>query len=252
MRRFDLRAAKRVTHFIAISNYIARRIERFYQRPSEVIYPPVELTLARAGTPGDHYLVAGRMVGYKRTDLILEACLRLGRKLRVIGGGPDAAKLRRLAAAHPNAHLVEFLGQLPVDDLWQNYADCRALLFAADEDFGIVPLEAQACGRPVICFGAGGSLETVRGADPKAGGPEPTGVYFAEQTVDSLCAGILDFESREQTFSPAAARAFAATFATPIFLENIRNAMLTHVPAAAPHLVPVEQALKTLHPDAAG
>jgi glycosyltransferase involved in cell wall biosynthesis len=228
VRRFDLKAAKRVDHFIAISNYIAARIKRFYGRDSAMIYPPIDLTLARSATPGDHYLVAGRMVGYKRTELLLEACLRLGRKLRIAGGGPDKPMLQKLTAAHPNAAQVEFLGELSNDQLWQQYAECRALLFAADEDFGMVPLEAQACGRPVICYGAGGSLETVRGQ-----GDQPTGVYFKQQTVGSVMDGILQFEAREAEFDSAATRAFAATFDTPIFLRHIYDFVVEHVPAAA-------------------
>jgi glycosyltransferase involved in cell wall biosynthesis len=228
VRRFDLRASKRVTHFIAISNYIAARIQRFYGRDAAMIYPPIDLTLARTGTPGDHFLVAGRMVGYKRTELLLEACLRLGRKLRIVGGGPDKPMLQKLAAASPNAALVTFTGELTNDRLWQEYAECRALLFAADEDFGMVPLEAQACGRPVICYGAGGSLETVRGT-----GAEPTGVYFREQTVESVMEGIQRFEAWEPEFRPAHAQAFAATFDTPVFLEHIRQFVLEKAPAAA-------------------
>jgi glycosyltransferase involved in cell wall biosynthesis len=193
-----------------------------------MVYPPIDLTLARTGRPGDHYLVAGRMVGYKRTELLLEACLRLGRKLRIVGGGPDKPMLQKLAAASPNASLVTFTGELTNNQLWQEYAECRALLFAADEDFGMVPLEAQACGRPVICYGAGGSLETVRGR-----GNQPTGVYFSEQTVESVMDGILRFEANESAFDPAAARAFAATFDTPVFLSHIRDFVLEHVPAAA-------------------
>ena len=242
VRRFDLSAAASVTYFIANSRYIADRILRTYKRPAEVIYPPVEVTLARFGTPGDHYLAAGRLVAYKRTDLMIEACLRLGRRLRIVGAGPDFARLQAIAAAHPEAHLIEFLGELPVEELWQNYANCRALLFAADEDFGIVPLEAQACGRPVIAYGVGGSLETVRGT-----GKQPTGVYFAEQTVESLITGISDFESRESSFDPIAANAFAATFATAVFLERIRSFILARVPAAEPYAATVEQALATVH-----
>ena len=236
VRRFDLHAAKRVDYFLGNSNYIAARIKQVYKRDAATIYPPIDLTLARSGTPGDHYLVAGRMVGYKRTELLLEACLRLGRKLHIVGGGPDRPMLEKLAAAHENAGLVSFLGELPNDQLWQQYAECRALLFAADEDFGMVPLEAQACGRPVICYGAGGSLETVRGISPTFGRratDRPTGVYFYQQTVNSVIGGIARFEAMESQFDPAAARAFAANFDTSVFLNHIYNFVVEHVPAAA-------------------
>jgi glycosyltransferase involved in cell wall biosynthesis len=233
VRRFDLEASQRVDWFIAISYYIAARIKRFYGRDSGMIYPPIDLTRARTATPGDHYLVAGRMVGYKRTELLIEACLHLGRRLRIVGGGPDEPMLRKLVAASPNAGLVSFLGELPNDELWQQYAECRALLFAADEDFGMVPLEAQACGRPVICYGAGGSLETVRGSQPGA-----TGVYFAEQTVDSVMGGILELERRESEFTTEAAQAWARTFDTPVFLAAMREFILARVPEAAVAMVP--------------
>ncbi len=233
VRRFDLAAAKRVDYFLANSNYIAARIRRFYGRESTVIYPPIELTRARTATPGDHYLVAGRMVGYKRTGLLIEACLRLERKLHIAGAGPDEPMLRKLVAASPNAPLVKFLGELSNDALWQQYAECRALLFAADEDFGMVPLEAQACGRPVICYGAGGSLETVRG-----NGPGATGVYFSRQTVESVMAGIREFESREAEFTTATAQSWARTFATPVFLQAVRKFILARVPQAEAVMVP--------------
>ena len=114
--------------------------------------------------------------------------MRLGRKLRVAGTGPEETRLKAMAGSAE----VKFLGELSTEALWQEYAECRALLFAADEDFGMVPLEAQACGRPVVAYGAGGSLETVRGV-----GDLPTGVYFAEQTVESVMKGILQFEAAE-------------------------------------------------------
>jgi glycosyltransferase involved in cell wall biosynthesis len=153
----------------------------------------------------------------------MEACQRLGRTLRIAGDGPEGARLKR--AAQPTS---TFLGELSNEQLWSEYASCRALLFAADEDFGMVPLEAQARGRPVICYGAGGSLETVRGS-----GDAPTGVYFAEQTVESAMQGILDFEAREQQFDPQVTQAWARQFATPRFLAEFRAFVLQHVPAAA-------------------
>jgi glycosyltransferase involved in cell wall biosynthesis len=227
VRRWDLRAAERVTFFVANSKYVARRIERIYGRESRVIHPPIDLHRARmVDVPGEHYLCAGRLVGYKRTELMIEACGRLGRKLRIAGAGPEEKVLKSLAG---NAN-VEFLGEMTTEALWQEYANCRALLFAADEDFGMVPLEAQACGRPVVAYGAGGSLETVRGD-----GASPTGVYFSEQTVESLMEGILRFEVAEAagTFIPAAIQRRAAGFATPVFLRRLREFILEKVPQAA-------------------
>jgi len=227
VRRWDLRAAKRVTFFIANSEYVARRIERIYGRESRVIHPPIDLHRSRmVDTPGEHYLCAGRLVGYKHTELMIEACARMGRKLRIAGTGPEEKFLKGLAGAAD----VEFLGEMSTEALWQEFANCRALLFAADEDFGMVPLEAQACGRPVIAYGAGGSLETVQGS-----GPSPTGVYFSEQTVESLMEGISKFEVAESAgaFSPAVIQSRAAEFATPVFLRRLREFVLEKVPKAA-------------------
>ena len=164
VRAWDEKAAQQVTYFIANSEYVAGRIERFYGRKSTVIHPPIDLQRARVvEVPGKHYLCAGRLVGYKRTELMIEACIRLGRTLRIVGTGPEELRLKKLASAA--GARVTFLGEMTTEALWQEYAECRALLFAADEDFGMVPLEAQACGRPVIAYGAGGSLETVRGGE---------------------------------------------------------------------------------------
>ena len=229
VRRWDARAAARVTHFIANSQYVAERIRRAYGREATVLHPPIDLHRAeavRAIVSGDHYLCAGRLVPYKRTELLLDACHRLGRPLRIAGAGPERGRLEKLAGQL--GARVEFLGELPVDQLWAEYATCRALLFAADEDFGMVPLEAQACGRPVIAYGAGGSLETVRGV-----GPQATGAYFPEQTVDAAVAAILRWEgAAEAQFRPEHARTWAAQFATPLFLERYRAFVLEHVPEA--------------------
>jgi glycosyltransferase involved in cell wall biosynthesis len=226
VRRWDLRAAGKVTFFLANSQYVARRIARVYGRDSRVIHPPIDLNRARiVDQPGEHYLCAGRLVGYKRTELMIEACARMGRRLRIAGTGPEEKSLRGLAGSAD----VEFLGEMTTEALWREFANCRALLFAADEDFGMVPLEAQACGRPVIAYGAGGSLETVRGE-----GDLPTGVYFSEQTVESLMEGISRFETAELAgaFHPAAIQRRAAEFATPVFLRRLREFILEKVPEA--------------------
>ncbi len=232
LRRWDIRAATRVTHFIANSRYVASRILRFYGREATVIHPPIDLHRANVQdppSPGRHYLAAGRLVSYKKTELMIEACQRLGRELHVVGDGPELGRLRQLAGP-----AVTFFGELPAEDLWCEYSLCRALLFAADEDFGMVPLEAQACGRPVIAYGAGGSLETVRAKSAKTEAPA-TGVYFDRQTVDSMMGGILNFERDEANgaFDPVEIRRWAEQFATPVFLRAMRNYILERVPAAA-------------------
>lgn len=232
LRNWDIRAAQRVTHFIANSKYVAERIRRCYGRESVVIHPPIDFQYARIAKPGQHYLCAGRLVAYKRTELMIEACARLGRKLRIAGAGPEEARLRKLAGSAD----VTFLGEMATDALWQEYAECNALLFAADEDFGMVPLEAQACGRPVIAYGKGGSLETVRGL-----GDARTGIYFGEQTVEALMEGILQFEAAAAAgvFDSAGIQSWAAEFATPVFLRRLREFVLAKVPDAASAMVEV-------------
>jgi glycosyltransferase involved in cell wall biosynthesis len=228
LRAWDKRAAQRVNHFIANSEYVSKRIKRNYGRESAVIHPPIDLHRATlAEIPGFHYLCAGRLVGYKRTELIIEACVRLGRPLRIVGSGPEEDRLRRLTRA--SGGNITFLGEVSTDSLWQEYAQCRALLFAADEDFGMVPLEAQACGRPVVAYGAGGSLETIR-----AGGVSPTGIYFQQQSVESIIDGILEFEACEISgyFKPATIQHWAADFATPVFLQKLRTFVLSKLPEA--------------------
>ena len=243
VRRWDAAAAARVTHFVANSQYVADRIRRCYGREAEVLHPPIDLHRATAVEqllPGDSYLCAGRLVPYKRTELLIQSCHELRRPLRIAGAGPEEARLRRLAAE--SGADVAFLGELPTDQLWAEYARCRALLFAADEDFGMVPLEAQACGRPVIAYGAGGSLETVRGT-----GPAATGAYFPEQTVASARGAIQAWEREgERQFRPAEARAWAARFATPLFLEHYRALVLRYVPEAATEAIPASEAAALL------
>lgn len=234
VRVWDEKAAQRVSYFIANSKYVADRIRRCYGRESVVIHPPIDLHRARVAEPGEHYLCAGRLVGYKRTELMIEACARLGRKLRIAGTGPEESRLKKLAGAAD----VSFLGEMTTEALWQEYAECRALLFAADEDFGMVPLEAQACGRPVIAYGVGGSLETVRGLG--AGRGEATGIYFSEQTVESVMDGILRFEVADGAgkFDSAETQRWAAEFATPVFLRRMREFILQKVPEAASAMIP--------------
>jgi glycosyltransferase involved in cell wall biosynthesis len=199
LRAWDRRTASRVTHFVAISETVRRRIKECYGRDSVVIHPPADTDFyTPAPVPREaFYLVVSALAPYKRFDLAVEACNRLGRELVVIGRGQDAAKLR--AAAGPT---VRFLGWQPDEVIRDHYRRCRAVLFPAEEDFGIVPVEAQACGAPVIAFGRGGATETVR----PLGHPDPTGVFFAAQTTEALIAGIEQFEREAGRFDPSAAR----------------------------------------------
>ena len=245
VRRWDAAAAQRVSHFLANSAYVAGRVERHYGRRATVLHPPIDAQRAQATAgerPGDSYLCAGRLVAYKRTELLVEACMLLGRSLRIAGTGPETQRLKAMAGGNPS---IVFLGALSDEDLWREYARCRALLFAADEDFGMVALEAQACGRPVIAYGVGGSRETVRGEDEV----HPTGLFFAEQTVEAVAQAIQRWEQeRESSFHPGDARAWASRFSLPRFLEQYRAFVLEHVPAAASEMRSVEEALELLAP----
>jgi glycosyltransferase involved in cell wall biosynthesis len=206
IRDWDQRTAHRVSHFIGISNTVRDRIRDCYGRDAAVIYPPVDVDFyTPSGQPReDFYFVASALAPYKRFDLAIESCRRLGRRLIVIGSGQDFAKLKASAGQH-----VTFLGWQPDAAIRDHLRRARALLFPGEEDFGIVPLEAQACGCPVIGFGRGGLTETVR---PLGAAPNPTGVFFEEQTVEAAVEAIERFERHRDRFEPQAARQQAVLF----------------------------------------
>jgi glycosyltransferase involved in cell wall biosynthesis len=183
------------------------------------VYPPVavERFAPRAEGPEDFYLLVGGFVPYKREDLALRAFAALGSPLLVAGDGPLRRALE--AEAPPNAR---FLGRVPDPELAELYARCRALVYPQEEDFGIVPLEAQAAGRPVVAFGRGGATETVVPLGDPAGRP-PTGVFFAEQTADALADAVRRLEEAEPRFDPAAIRAHAERFRGERFRAEIRG-----------------------------
>ena len=219
VRLWDQASAARVDHFAAISHSVAARVRKYYRRDAEVIYPPVDVARARlAGNIEDYYLIVGQLVNYKRVDLAIEACNQLGRALRIVGVGEEDQRLRRMAGK-----TVTFLGALSDEEVQNQYAHCRALLFPGEEDFGIVPVEAQACGRPVVAFGKGGARETVIGVDrDELAIPErSTGMFFGEQRADSLVEAILKFEAEEHHFSPSFIRAHAEQFDKAHFLKKM-------------------------------
>jgi glycosyltransferase involved in cell wall biosynthesis len=214
LRIWDFNAAQRVDYFIANSKYIQQRIFKYYRRTSFVIYPPVEADSAFVvDGPKDYYLSVGRLTHTKRLDLLVHACNRLKRRLVIVGSGREEPSLRKLAGP-----TVEFHRRVSDSVLRDLYANCRAFLFAADEDFGIVPVEAQSYGRPVLAYGHGGSLETVVVGPNSA---VSTGMYFAEQTVDALQNCILNFEQEESSFNPQIIRAHARKFDTQEFRRNM-------------------------------
>jgi glycosyltransferase involved in cell wall biosynthesis len=215
MRRWDLGNTHGVDAFVTLSQFIAERIERAYGRESTVIYPPVDTDyFTPEGPREEFYLTASRFVQYKRIDLIAEAFRLLpDKKLIIVGDGPDAAKIR--AAAGPNVTLVGRQSRPALRDYLRR---ARAFIFAAEEDFGIAPVEAQACGTPVIAYGAGGALETVRAAPF----PTPTGVFFEEQSAEAIADGVRRFEAVVPAISAENCRANAERFDGARFREQIR------------------------------
>jgi glycosyltransferase involved in cell wall biosynthesis len=212
LRDADRRSADRVERFIANSKNVATRIRSAYDRDSIVIYPPVRTDLFGpvADPTRDFYLVVSRLVRYKRIDLAVQACSKMGRRLIVIGDGPERERLERLAGP-----AVEFLGRRSDADIAMHYANCRALLFPGLEDFGITPVEAQAAGRPVVAFARGGALETVIANE--------TGVFFTDQTVDALVEALEDLEARG--FSAARCRDNALRFDSSVFRNRLGQAL---------------------------
>ena len=227
LRRWDRATASGVHHFVAISRFIADRIRRAYGRDSDVIYPPVDVSRFRIeDSPGELYLVVSALTPYKRVDLAVEACNRLGRRLAVVGTGPEEARLRALAG--PTVELLGSRDDAAVADL---YARCRALLFPPLEDFGITPLEAMAPGRPVIAFSQGGAWETVV---PPGAGEAPTGLFFERQTVESLVEAIRRLESGAVAFDAKALRRRAEAFDRPLFKERMLAYLRGRIEAPVP------------------
>lgn len=206
IREWDRATSHRVTHYVAISQTVARRIQSCYGRTSAVIYPPVDTDfyIPAPVAREDFYLCVTALVPYKKTELALEACRRLGRRLVVIGAGPEARRLTALAGAG-----ASFLGWQPDEVIRDHMRRCRALLFPGQEDFGIVPVEAQACGAPVIAYRRGGATETLLDAGQNGPG---TGLFFEEQTAASLATAMRQLENQPSQFQPALARQNALRF----------------------------------------
>jgi glycosyltransferase involved in cell wall biosynthesis len=205
IRLWDLRTANGVDGFMAGSQFIARRIAKVYRRRATVIHPPVDVdAFTPGGTREDFYVTASRMVPYKRIDLIVEAFATMPqRRLIVIGDGPEARRIR--AKGGPN---IQFLGQQSFEVLRDHLRRAKAFVFAAEEDFGIAPLEAQACGTPVIAYGRGGVLETISGLEC----PRPTGVLYRDQSTSALCAAVSSFDTEAGRLTPEACRENALRF----------------------------------------
>jgi glycosyltransferase involved in cell wall biosynthesis len=231
IRGWDSRSANGVDHLVANSQFIARRIRKAYQRDATVIYPPVDLAnMALCAQKEDFYMTASRMVPYKRIDLIVRAFSQTPeRRLVVIGDGPEMKRIKSVAGEN-----VTILGHQPTDVLVDHLRRARAFVFAAEEDFGISVVEAQACGTPVIAFGRGGALESVIGLPLD----RPTGVFFGEQTLESLLEAVNRFEDNASLFDPRQCRRNAERFSS----ENFKTALTNFIDARLPYAC-VEQFL---------
>jgi glycosyltransferase involved in cell wall biosynthesis len=211
LRSWDHATADRVTHFVSISETIRERINACYGRTSRVIPPPVDTDfyqpLSSDQPRDDYYLIVSALVPYKKNDQAIEACRRLGRRLVVIGTGPEQQRLRALAGPS-----VEFLGWQSNEAIRDHYQRCRALLFPGEEDFGIVPVEALACGSPVIALGRGGAAETVTNA---------VGRLYPDPTTDALTHAIESWESQGSPHDPALARAIAESYSLPVYRSRL-------------------------------
>lgn len=213
LRLWDVRSANSVDQFVAISHYIARRIQKVYRRDAKVIYPPVDTAhFELQVSKDDFYVTTSRMVPYKKIPLIIEAFSRMPEKqLIVIGNGPEFDRCQKLAGSN-----ITLLGHQSSADLKVYLQRAKAFVFAAEEDFGIAPLEAQACGTPVIAFGKGAVLETIRGTQTE----HPTGLFFESQTVPAIMDAVQRFEAMNGAFSPQACRENAMRFSVEQFRQN--------------------------------
>ncbi|WP_103578082.1 glycosyltransferase family 4 protein [Campylobacter concisus] len=211
IRLWDASTANRVDYYVANSRYIAHRIQKTYGKPSDVIYPPVDIDkFALHESKSDFYLTASRMVPYKKIDLIVEAFSQTDKKLLVIGDGPDMGKIK--SKAGKNVELLGFASDETMADLMGR---AKAFVFAAEEDFGITPVEAQACGTPVICFGRGGARETVLDGE--------SGLYFMEQNTKELLAAVAKFEQNYDKFEPIKIRKNSLKFSRTRFESEIKS-----------------------------
>ncbi|MHB8205452.1 MAG: glycosyltransferase [Desulfomonilaceae bacterium] len=208
---FDYAASARVDYFVAISETTRKRIKKYYRRDAVVIYPPCDVDrFFPSERIDDYYLFAGRLVGYKMADLAVKVFNANKKRLLIVGEGPEMRRLKAMASKN-----IEFLGWVPDDELSKIYANCRALIFPGEEDLGIVPVEAQASGRPVIAYAKGGALETVI--------PNETGVFFYDRSVESLAMAIGEFEKRMDKFDTRKIVQNAYRFSKPIFLARFED-----------------------------
>jgi glycosyltransferase involved in cell wall biosynthesis len=212
LRRWDIQTAQHPHHFIANSENVRRKIEKLYNRSADIIYPPVDTSLFQVSRHDDgYYLIVSAFVPYKRIDLAIEAFNKSGDPLVIVGDGPDNKRLRSIGGPS-----IRFVGWQPNERLKELYARCTALVFPGEEDFGIVPLEAMASGKPVIAYARGGALETVH-----QDGEARTGILFQEQTAASLMDALGRF--KKSSFDPEALRAFALRFDREVYKRRMKE-----------------------------
>jgi glycosyltransferase involved in cell wall biosynthesis len=223
LKSWDYRTASNVTQFIASSKCVQTRIKNSYNRDSQIIHPPVDCSRFSLSTEDDgYYLVLSALVPYKRIDLAIAAFRDFDRQLLILGNGPELEYLKSRASRN-----IQFLGDLDDIQVAQYLQKCTALIFPGLEDFGIVPLEAQACGKPVIAYGKGGVTETVLPLDKISKNVAPTGVFFHEQTPAALREVVIRFEKRREEISPQSCRQNALRFDLPIFKKKLNDYILS-------------------------
>ncbi|MGB2804154.1 MAG: glycosyltransferase [Candidatus Zixiibacteriota bacterium] len=224
LRTWDERSSDRVDHFVANSQNVRRRIKKHYRRDAEVIYPPVDTGyFGMSKNQGEYFLVVSALVPYKRIDLAVLAFNELNLPLLIVGEGAEKKKLMKMAKKN-----IKFIDWQSGPELIGYYQQCRALIFPGEEDFGIVPVEAQACGKPVIAFGKGGATESVEGAYPDQDVTSShTGLFFSPQTVEALIQAVRGFESAR--FDPEQIREHTLRFDKEVFRERIRELIETKV-----------------------
>ena len=219
LRKWDVASCNRVNKFVAISRYIAERIKKNYGRDSDLIYPPVDCSYFKPGLTNDgFYLMVSPLAPNKRVDIAVEAFNSIDLPLIVIGSGQEEKKLEKMAGKN-----IKLMGWQSDEIVREHYVNCKALIFPGVEDFGIVPLEAQACGKPVIAFGEGGALETIIPLDKNIVNNNATGLFFHEQTAESLAQVVVRFEDVQAQFNGQAIRKNAESFDRVMFKDEFKK-----------------------------